>query len=69
MQYELKIRNPLATFLKYAFLILCIIIVNLVVMYGINCADADNCLRDWCKTFNLKRSYREFIAENCVRNK
>jgi hypothetical protein len=67
MQQEFKIRNPLATFLKYSCLIVCIVIVNVVLMYGINCADSDNCLRPWCESFKLTSEYTSFIAANCAR--
>lgn len=68
MQQEYKIRNPLASFIKYSCLVLCIVIVHMVLMFSANCADQDNCLRGWCKGFSMRKPYMDWIELNCKRN-
>ena len=68
MQYEVKIRNPLNRFLKIICFIVVFVLVHVVMMLGINCADTDNCLRSWCKMDWLRPAYREYITKNCARD-
>lgn len=65
MQYEFKIINPLSSFIKWVCLMTIFILVNIIMMIGINCADADNCLRGWCQEAKLRTEYLDYIEANC----